>query len=101
MRVLRVSAAFVPLACLLAFVVFVGIATVRGGGDPTGNAVLPDGVTRALLIAVAAGWLAVPLYVRHAHENDALRRYERKRWLFGLRLYPPLAMPVYGWRYLR
>jgi hypothetical protein len=36
---LRVSAAFVPLACLLAFVVFVGIATVRGGGDPTGNAV--------------------------------------------------------------
>jgi uncharacterized membrane protein (DUF485 family) len=101
MRVLRVFAAFAPLACLLAFLVFVGIATFGGGGDPTGDAVVSDGVTRGLLIAVAAGWLAVPLYVKHAHENDALERYELRRWLFALRLYAPLAMPVYWWRYLR
>ncbi len=69
--------------------------------DPTGHAVVSDGVTRGLLIGVAAGWLAVPLYVRHANGNDALQRYERKRWLFALRLYAPVAMFVYWRRYLR
>ena len=101
MRLLRTSAALVPPVCLLVFVVVVGIAIVRGGGDPTGNAVVPDAVIRGLLIAVAAGWLAVPLYIRHAHENEALQRFERKRWIFALRLYAPFAMPVYWWRFLR
>ena len=98
---LRTAAAFVPLVCFLTFVVFVAIATVRGGGEPTGNAVVPDGLMRGLLIAVAGGWLATPLYVRHAIDNDRLQRYARKRWLFALRLYAPIAMPIYWWRYLR
>ncbi len=100
-RVLQVAAAFVPLACLVAFVVFVGIATVRGGGEPTGHAVISDAVTRGLLIGAAAAWLAVPLYIRHANGNEALQRYERKRWLFALRLYAPVAMLVNWRKYLR
>ncbi len=53
MRVLRTAAALVPLACLLGFAIFVIVATVRGGGEPTTNAVVADWVMRGLLIGVA------------------------------------------------
>ncbi len=101
MRVLRIAAALVPLACLIAFVMFVIVATLRGGGEPTGNAVVADWMMRGLLIGVAASWVAVPLYIRHANGNERLQRNERKRWLFALRLYAPVAMSLYWWRYLR
>ena len=101
MRLLRLAAALVPLACLLAFMIRVFIASVRGGGDPTGNAVVPDWLMRGLLLGMAASWVAVPLYIRHAADNETLERHERKRWLFALRLYAPISISLYWWRYLR
>jgi len=63
--------------------IMVSIATLRGGGDPTGNGVVTDGVLRGLLIGVVAGWMAVPLYIRHADNNERLQHNRRKRWRFG------------------
>ena len=54
-----------------------------------------------MLIGVAASWVAVPLYIRHANDNERLQRYERKLWLFALRLYAPISISLYWWRYLR
>jgi len=98
---LRAALAFVPLGCLLAVVVLVSIATVRGCGDPTGHGLVADGALKALLLGVAASWLGVPLYLHHLDANERLHRARRSRWRFALRLYALLAMPRYWWTYMR
>ncbi len=101
LRLFRAVVAFVPGICLAAFVVLVMTATIRGGGDPTGHGVFADGVLRVLLLGVAGGWGGLPLFLSHLAANQSLHPARRSRWRLGLRLYAPLAMPLYWTRYMR
>jgi 1,4-dihydroxy-2-naphthoate octaprenyltransferase len=80
----------------------IGVAALRGGGNPVGH--LPMGmgeliahfVTGSLLVSIALFVL-----VRHAQENQRLDPAGRRRWLVLLALWGPVTMPVYWWRFVR
>jgi hypothetical protein len=85
-----------------AFVVVIVIATIAGGGEPDGHLLLPESALGAmLLVAAALDFALLPLYLRHARQNDSLHPARRKRWVFLLRLYGMFSMPVYWVRHVR
>jgi hypothetical protein len=101
-RALMLFAALWPAVYFVAFLALVAEATVRRGGDPDNDLLIPFGVLIALHIAtmLIIGVAAV-VYVLHAWRNSRIDKDERVLWVLVLLLGAPIAMPIYWWLHVR
>jgi intracellular septation protein A len=101
-RVLMLFGALWPAIYMVFFIVLVVEATVRNGGDPDNDLLVPFGVVMALHITTMLIILAAAVaFVIHAWRNSHIDKDQRMLWVLVLLLGAPIAMPIYWWLYVR
>jgi intracellular septation protein A len=101
-RALMLFAAVWPAVYFVAFIALVAEATVRGGGDPDNDLLIPFGVLIGLHLATMLIIMAAAVaYVVHAWRNPRIDKDQRLLWVLVLLLGAPIAMPIYWWLHVR
>ncbi|MDA0171826.1 hypothetical protein OJ998_22190 [Solirubrobacter taibaiensis] len=101
-RVLLLFGALWPPIYMLGFAALVIEATIRNGGDPDNDLLIPFGVVVGVHLGTMLVILAAAIaYVVHAWKNPQLTPDNRTLWVVVLLLGAPVAMPIYWWLYVR
>ena len=91
-----------PAVYFVLFFALVAEATVRRGGDPGNDLLVPFGVLIALHLATMLIILAAAIaYVVHAWRSPRIDKDQRTLWVLVLLLGAPIAMPIYWWIHVR
>lgn len=101
-RALLLFGAVWPALYLAFFIAMVVEATVRNGGDPDNDLLIPFGVVIALHIGTMLIILvAAVAYITHAWRSPRIDKDQRTLWVLVLLLGAPIAMPIYWWLHIR
>ncbi|MDA0181644.1 hypothetical protein OJ997_15165 [Solirubrobacter phytolaccae] len=101
-RAFMLFGAFWPPIYMVFFIALIVEATIRGGGDPDNDLLIPFGVLIGLHLATMLLMLgAAVAYVLHAWRNPRVPQDQRVLWLVVILLGAPIAIPIYWWIYLR
>lgn len=101
-RTLMLIGALWPPIYMLFFFALVIEATVRNGGDPDNDLLVPFGLLIGLhLLTMLVIIGAAIAYVVHTWNNPRLTSDQRTVWTIVLLLGAPVAMPIYWWIYVR
>jgi intracellular septation protein A len=91
-----------PLIYIPLFIALVIESTVRNGGDPDNDLLIPFELLMALhigtMLLLVAGAVA---YVAHAWRSPRVGKDERVLWVIVLILGGVIAMPIYWWLHIR
>ncbi len=91
-----------PFLYIVFFIVVIGIATVRGGGEPDNELIIPEALLFALhIFTMLVVVLLMVVYLVHAYRSEELVGDKKTFWVIALFMGNLLAMPVYWWMFLR
>ena len=91
-----------PAVYFVFFIVLVVEATLRNGGDPDNDLLIPFELLMVLHIGTMLIIIAAAVaYVVHAWRSPRVPKDQRTLWVIVLLLGGPIAMPIYWWLYVR